>query len=80
MYSNTAAGITDISQKAGCLLFSMPKFDLAAVSALCASSKYKGRLLFAAGEKPYLSLRLKKGEDALRAARALVTDYAAQLE
>ena len=59
----SSAGITDISQKAGCLLFSMPKFDLAAVSALCASSKYKGRLLFAAGDKPYLSLRLRKGED-----------------
>ena len=37
----------------------------------CAGEKYKGRLLFSAGEKPYLSLRLKKGEDALRAARAL---------
>ena len=36
--------------------------------------------VFSAGEKPYLSLRLKKGEDALRAARALVADYAAQLE
>ena len=50
------------------------------VSQLCGGEKYKGRLLFSAGEKPYLSLRLKKGEDALRAARALVTDYAAQLE
>ena len=45
-----------------------------------AGERYKGRLLFSAGEKPYLSLRLKKGEDALRAARALVADYAAQLE
>ena len=40
----------------------------------------KCRLLFSAGDKPYLSLRLKKGEDALRAARALVADYAAGLE
>ena len=52
-----AAGIDDISQKAGCLLFSLPKFDLAAVSALC-GGKYKSRMLFAAGDKPYLSLRL----------------------
>ena len=29
------------------------------------------------GELPYLSLRLKQGEDALRAARPLVADYAA---
>ena len=71
----SSAGITDISQKAGCLLFSMPKFDLAAVSALCASSKYKGRLLFAAGDKPYLSLRLRKGEDPLKAAQQVVDDH-----
>ena len=54
--------------------------NLRRVSALCGLDKYRSRLLFSAGEKPYLSLRLKKGEDALRAARALVTDYAAQLE
>ena len=74
------AGITDIDQKNGALLLAIPEFDLRPVSQLCGGEKYKGRLLFSAGEKPYLSLRLKKGEDALRAARALVTDYAAQLE
>ena len=74
------AGITDIDQKNGSLLLAIPEFDLRPVSQLCGGEKYKGRLLFSAGEKPYLSLRLKKGEDALRAARALVTDYAAQLE
>ena len=74
------AGITDIDQKGGCLLLTVPKFDLRQVSALCGGSKYKGRLLFSAGDKPYLSLRLKKGEDALRAARQLVSDYAAGLE
>ena len=74
------AGITDIDQKNGALLLAIPEFDLRPVSQLCGGGKYKGRLLFSAGEKPYLSLRLKKGEDALRAARALVADYAAQLE
>ena len=74
------AGITDIDQKNGSLLLTIPEFDLRLVSQLCGGERYKGRLLFSAGEKPYLSLRLKKGEDALRAARALVTDYAAQLE
>ena len=74
------AGITDIDQKNGALLLAIPEFDLRPVSQLCGGEKYKGRLLFSAGEKPYLSLRLKKGEDVLRAARALVTDYAAQLE
>ncbi|MEA4933784.1 MAG: transcription-repair coupling factor [Lawsonibacter sp.] len=74
------AEITDIDQKNGCLLFTVPKFDLRQVSQLCGGEKYKGRLLFSAGEKPYLSLRLKKGEDALRVARTLVEDYTAGLE
>ncbi|MTS66005.1 hypothetical protein GMD87_17495 [Pseudoflavonifractor sp. BIOML-A1] len=39
--------------------------------------KYRGKLLFSAGEKPYLSLRLKKGEDALKLGRKLVEEYAA---
>ena len=73
------AGITDIDQKNGSLLFTIPTFDLRQVSELCGGSKYKGRFLFSAGEKPYLSLKLKKGEDALRAARALVKDYASGL-
>jgi len=47
---------------------------------LCGDEKYKKRLFFSAGEKPYLSLKLKKAEDPLRAARTLVADYAAGLE
>lgn len=74
------ADITDIDQKNGCLLFTLAQFDLRQVSALCGGEKYKGRLLFSAGEKPYLSLKLKKGEDVLRAAQALVADYSAGLE
>ena len=46
------------------------------MSALCGLEKYRSRLLFSAGERPYLALRLKKGEDALRAARQVVDDFA----
>lgn len=74
------AGITDIDQKHGSLLLTIPDFDLRPVSRLCAGEKYKGRLLFSAGDKPYLSLKLKQNEDALRAARALVKDYQGELE
>jgi len=70
-------GISEISQKGLSLQFYLSSFDLQRVSALCAPEKYRGRLLFSAGEKPYLSLRLKKGEDVLRLARGLVEDYAA---
>ena len=71
-------GITDISQKNGCLIFTVPAFDLQRVSGLCAAVRYKGRLLFSAGEKPYLSLHLKKGEDVLLAAEQLVEEYGAE--
>ena len=71
------ADISDVDQKNGCLLFYLAKFDLRRVSALCAGEKYKGRLLFSPGEKPYLSLRLRPGEDPLRAAHALAADCAA---
>ena len=43
------ADITDIDQKNGALLLTIPKFDLRQVSQLCGSDKYKGRLLFSAG-------------------------------
>ena len=71
-------GITDISQRHGNLMFAVPQFDLMQVSGLCAQAKYKGRLLFSPGEKPYLSLLLRKGEDALKAAQTLVEDFARQ--
>ena len=70
-------GIADISQKRGCLLLSIPQFDLKRISDLCAQTRYKGRLLFSPGEKPYLSLHLRKEEDVLKAARKLVEEYAA---
>ncbi|MCI8593974.1 MAG: transcription-repair coupling factor, partial [Oscillospiraceae bacterium] len=69
-------GMTEISQKNGCLLFTVPACNFKRVAELCGDSAYKGRLLFSAGEKPYLSLRLKKGDDPLRLARKLVDDYA----
>ena len=70
-------GISEIGQKGTNLNFYLTQFDLRRVSALCGMEKYRTRLLFSAGEKPYLALRLKKGEDALKLGRKLVEDYAA---
>ena len=67
--------ISDIGQKGGCLNFTLARFDLRRVSLLCGEPDYKGRILFSAGEKPMLSLRLKKGEDVLRAAHKLLESY-----
>ena len=69
-------GISQIDQKDANLNFYLDQFDLQRVSALCGLEKYRSRLLFSAGERPYLALRLKKGEDALKFGRKLVEDYA----
>lgn len=68
-------GVSEITQKGTNLLFTLDSFDLQSLSALCALPRYKGRLLFSAGEKPALTLRLKKGEDPLKFARLLIEDY-----
>ena len=73
-------GISEIAQRGNNLNFMLSSFELERVSSLCAQEKYRGRLLFSAGEKPYLALRLKKGEDVLKLGRRLVEDYAKSAE
>ena len=70
-------GITELSQKETLLRFFLPKPDFPRVSALCGQEKYRKRLLFSAGEKPHLALRLKKGDDVLRLARMVIEDLSA---
>ena len=69
------AGISDIVQKGNHLNFLLRTLDLQRVSSLCAQAQYRGKLLFSAGEKPYLSLRLKQGENVLKLAQKLVNEY-----
>lgn len=65
-------GITEISQREDHLNLSTGKPDIRAISLLCSDKRYKGRLFFSAGEKPYISLRITKGADVLREAETLV--------
>ena len=69
-------GISEIVQRGMSLQFVLSSFDLNRLSALCAQEKYRGRLLFSAGERPYLSLRLKKSDDPLKLGSRLVEEYA----
>lgn len=71
-----AQGVTEISQKGSSLnfYFADPQFER--VAALCANPAYRSRLLFSAGERPYLSLRLSKGDDVLHAGHLLMDHYA----
>ena len=68
-------GITEIAQKGERLNLTLSAVDFGKVSALCGSPAYRGRLLFSAGEKPYLALKVRKGEDALKLGAKLVEDY-----
>ena len=70
------AEITDISQKNGHLVFTLGRFSLEQFSGLCGMEKYKNRLLLTPGDVPRFTFRLRKGEDPLRLAQALVADYA----
>lgn len=72
-----ACSITEITQKAGGLTFALDRFQLEAVAAL--AGQYPGRMLFSPGDKPALTLKLKKGEDPLRSAAQVVERYAALL-
>ncbi|NLM61503.1 MAG: transcription-repair coupling factor [Clostridiales bacterium] len=65
-------GITEINQRNGHLNFVTSMPDIKVISLLCSDRRYKGRLFFSAGEKPYLSMRISRGEDVLREAELLV--------
>jgi transcription-repair coupling factor (superfamily II helicase) len=70
-------GITEIVQKDNLVRLALPNPDFERVSALCSQEKYRQRLLFAAGEKPYLALRLRRGDDVLRLVSMVVEDFGA---
>ena len=66
-------GITDISQKGGSILFSLASFDLRTVSAL--AEGFPGRLLFSPGDRPLLTLKLRRGDDPLRQSDQLIRRF-----
>ena len=66
------AGITDITQKASQLSLTFRTPPLAAISALYSRPEFKGRLMFNAGNKPYLGVRLRE-KNPLEAAKKIVT-------
>ena len=69
-------GVTDISQKNGCLKFLLAQFDMQKVSLLYARPEFKGRLKVDAGAKPGVILRLKTRTHVIEQARAFVSAWA----
>ena len=73
-----AAGIKDIKQKAGDVLFTLTGLNFDAVSTLCADPDYSKRLLFVANAKePTLRLKLAPGVDSLKQSKVFVKRYGA---
>jgi transcription-repair coupling factor (superfamily II helicase) len=71
------AGVTDIAQKKGQLVFTLDQFNLEQFSALCADPKFKDRLLLIPGDVPRFTLRLRSGDEPLRTAQALIGAFSA---
>ncbi|MCI7097144.1 MAG: transcription-repair coupling factor [Clostridiales bacterium] len=74
------AGVKDIKQKAGDVLFTLSNLNFDAVSALCADPDYKNRLLFvSAAKEPTLRLKLAPGVDSLKQSKVFIQRYRACL-
>ena len=70
------AGIQDIRQKAGDVLFTLSNLHFEAVSSLCSDPDYKSRLTFLANTKePTLRLKLSSGVDSLKQSKVFVDKY-----
>lgn len=69
------AGIRDISQKSGKLIFVLEDFDMEKISLLYAQPEYKGRLKVEAGSVPRVSLRLTSRSRPLDEARKFVSSF-----
>ncbi|MEA4823158.1 MAG: transcription-repair coupling factor [Clostridiaceae bacterium] len=69
------ANITDITQKNGTLMLTLASPDFEAIGRLCALPTLKGRVLLNAGEKPYISVRLRLSDKPLELARMMIAAY-----
>ena len=70
------AGITDIRQKTGDILFTLANLNFDAVSRICADPDYAKRVQFVASAKvPTLRLKLVSGPDSLKQSKVFVERY-----
>ncbi len=71
-----AAGIKDIRQKSGDVMFTLANLNFEAVSALCADPDYKLRVTFLPNAKePTLRLKLSTGVDSLKQSKVFIDRY-----
>ena len=70
------ANITEISQKNGVLTLALASPDFEGIGRLCALPALKGRVLLNAGDRPYVSVRLRGGDDPIALTRSMIGAYA----
>ena len=71
-----AAGIKDIRQKSGDVLFTLTNLHFDAVGSMCGDPEYKNRLTFVATAKePTLRLKLASGVDSLKQSKVFISRY-----
>ncbi len=71
------AGVYEITQKNGALLLSFRAETLKRAAAVCAEPALRGRVFLSAGDKPYITLKLRPADDPLEQAKALIALYTA---
>lgn len=71
----SGCGMYEISQKGRTLTVYMTSPDMERVAYVCSNPDFKGRILFSAGERPYIDLKLRPEESPLDAAVILVDLY-----
>jgi len=69
------AGIYEISQKSGRIIFKLTDFDMRQVSALYENPAFRGRIKIEAGNEPNISLKIKNPGNVLGEAVAFVRAY-----
>ncbi len=69
------AGVYEITQKNGALLLFFRPEALEGAAACCSAPTLKGRVFLSAGEKPYITLKLRPADDPLEQARTLIDLY-----
>ncbi len=74
----TRAGVYEITQKNGSLLLFFRPEALEGAAACCAAPGYRGRIFLSAGDKPYITLKLRPADDPLAQARALIDLYSGE--
>ena len=71
----TRAGVYEITQKNGSLLLFFRPEALEWAAGCCAEPSLRGRIFLSAGDKPYITLKLRPTDDPLALARTLMDLY-----